>query len=730
MNFTAALIAITMLPVALRAAEDLMIADFEGQAYAPWQATGTAFGQGPARGALRGQMHVEGFRGQGLVNSFFNGDDTTGTLTSPPLKLERKYLTFLIGGGGFARETCLNLRIAGKVVRTATGPNTEPGGSEALSAHAWDVGEFSGQEAVMEIVDARKGGWGHINVDHIMQTDDKGATPLAALPEPPPVEITRTLKIDAAFLQLPVVGREDRNRKGLEKFSIELDGKVVRYLNVDLAHAGETPTAVYSYDLREFKGREITLRYRSPERDALEKLVLNNSEYRDAQAYAGRQRPQFHFSPRLGWMNDINGTYWHDGLWHVFYQFNPTNRGSGAGFDMHWGHSVSKDLVHWEEWPVALFPNAAGQCYSGTTIVTKGALPPLTTKSAPVIFFSGTAPFAQHIATTTDDGKTWQRFAGNPVIKNMGDGDRDPKVVWHEASQHYCMVLYVGGPDTYRFLRSKDHVNWEQTQSIPGWFECPEFFPVKSAVTGEDLWLLYGCYRTGKDAPKPFHSNSCYQLGRFDGQTFSPVGDIKHAHEGPNFYGALIFNNAPQGRNIMMGWTRGTALPQGEKFNQHASVPLEMTVRNIGKADTLCFEPVKELEALRGQPLVSLKNTTLAAPREKLAALGNAAELDVVIRFRPAAGPVNFKIRGATVSYDPAAKKVVFEKFVTELQPAAAVDARFLIDRTLCETFWNTGEAAYCFGTKLEYTGQSLFIEGEAEVEELTVYPMRSIWKP
>src|SRR5258708_7404722 len=107
---------------------DILLADFEGDAYpAGWTTTGTAFGKGPAKGTLPGQMAVTGFLGKGLVNSFLGGDDATGTLTSPEFKLERKYLNFLIGGGKHEGKTCINLLVAGKVVRTATGPNDKPG---------------------------------------------------------------------------------------------------------------------------------------------------------------------------------------------------------------------------------------------------------------------------------------------------------------------------------------------------------------------------------------------------------------------------------------------------------------------------------------------------------------------------------------------------------------------------------------------------------------------------
>ncbi len=704
-----------------------LIADFEGADYGTWIPSGEAFGPGPARGSIHGQMAVEGFLGKGLVNSYFKGDASKGRLTSPHFRIEKPFITFLIGGGGHA-ETRMELLIAGKPVRVAAGPNIEAGGAERLSPAAWDVSEFIGREASIVIIDEATGGWGHINVDHLQQTDDKGNAPLAVGFKAPPEEITRELEISADFLELPVMGREQRNRAGLDKLSMELDGKVVRYLHVDLAEGSEIPLMTYSYDVREFRGKKLRLRYRAHDAMVLQGLKLVSTERREAKAYAGMHRPQFHFSPRVGWMNDINGTYYHNGLYHLFYQYNPVNRGSGAGFDMHWGHSVSKDLLTWEEWPVALFPNGEGQCYSGTTVVTSGAVPGLTTEKAPVLFFAATTPFSQHIATTPDGGNSWQRYAGNPVIPNMGDGDRDPKVIWHAASQHYCMVLYVGGPDTYRFLRSKDLKKWEETSRIPGWFECPEFFPVKSTVTGEQLYLLYGCYRSAKDAPKPFNSNSCYQLGRFDGLKFTPVGDYKHAHEGPHFYGALVFDNQPEGRQIMMGWTRGSALPPGEKFNQFASVPLELTLKNKGGGDTLCYEPIKELNALRGQPILEVKKASMATLQAKLASLANDALLDILVQF-PANSPASFRIRNLTFTYDPATKAIELGKQSTTIHPEGdSVDVRFLVDRGIVESFWNGGEASYCAGTDPASPGHVFEISNTTGLDSATVYPLRSIW--
>ena len=135
------------------AADDILIADFEGTNYGDWKVEGTAFGKGPAKGTLGGQMEVTGFQGKGLVNTFLGGDGPTGKLTSPEFTIERDYLKFLIGGGGHQGKTCMNLLVDGKVVLSATGPNTEPGGSEFLNWENWDVKKYKGRKAVIQIVD-------------------------------------------------------------------------------------------------------------------------------------------------------------------------------------------------------------------------------------------------------------------------------------------------------------------------------------------------------------------------------------------------------------------------------------------------------------------------------------------------------------------------------------------------------------------------------------------------
>ena len=156
----------------LQAAEDRVLADFEGADYAGWIAAGQAFGQWPAHGTLPHQNPVSGFSGTGLVNTYLGGDGATGTLTSPEFTIDRKYLNFLIGGGGFREQTCLELVLSNRVVRTATGKNRE-----LLEAYTWDVTTLRGQSVRLRIADRIGGSWGHINIDDIRLSDQPTAVP-------------------------------------------------------------------------------------------------------------------------------------------------------------------------------------------------------------------------------------------------------------------------------------------------------------------------------------------------------------------------------------------------------------------------------------------------------------------------------------------------------------------------------------------------------------------------
>ena len=493
------------IPFLHAAQPDDLIADFEADDYGEWNVSGTAFGPGPAQGTLRSQQNVEGFQGRGLANSFFNGDDSMGTLTSPEFTIRRKFITFLIGGGGFKEETCMNLIVDGNVVRTATGPNTEPGGGENLAPASWDVHEFVGKTAVIEIVDNRKGGWGHINVDQIMQSDTPVQTP------PKPVTRERMLQLDKRYLLLPVKTRPKDAPK--QRATLIVDGKPVRAFDIEL---DDHPDWFAHLDVSEWKGRSATVRVEKiPEpSDAADLITTSDEIWNAAALYSEPLRPQLQFSNRRGWVNDPNGLVFYNGEYHLFFQHNPYGWHWG---NMHWGHATSPDLVHWQEHGEALYPDDLGAMFSGSAVVDwkntsgfgKDGKPPL------VLFYTAAGnPCTQCIAYSTD-GRTFTKFSGNPVVKNIAPGDRDPKVIWHEPTKRWVMVLYVGQPSAdgktgtngkpkvthaIHFFTSPNLRDWTPTSVVLGgddndrfFYECPDFFELP--VNGDAIkskWVLSG----------------------------------------------------------------------------------------------------------------------------------------------------------------------------------------------------------------------------------------------
>ena len=426
-----------------RAAQaDILIADFEGDDYGKWKVEGTAFGTGPAHGTLSGQMAVEGFLGKGLVNSFAGGDDTVGKLTSPPLKIERRYLGFLIGGGGWP-ETCMNLLVDGKIVRTATGSNTEPGGSERLEPQLWDVSEFIGREAVIEIVDQRKGGRGHINVDQIIQSDNKPPGEPGKKPSGITTNATREFIAEKRLLHFPVkTGARKRN------VTVSVDGKPLRYFEIELAETA--PDWWAPLDISRWSGRTLKVQVDKLSEDsrALSQLTQADSLMESEDLYREALRAQFHFSPRRGWNNDPNGLVWSQGEFHLYFQQNPYGWNWG---NMHWGHAVSRDLVHWEELGEALYPDARGTMFSGSAVVdaenttgrARGSEKPIVciyTAAGGTSRESSQQPFTQCVAYSTDRGRTWTADERNPVLPHIVGGNRDPKVIWYAAQKKWVMA--------------------------------------------------------------------------------------------------------------------------------------------------------------------------------------------------------------------------------------------------------------------------------------------------
>lgn len=692
---------------AAQTSDDILIADFEGPDYGQWKTTGEAFGPAPARGTLPGQMQVSGFKGQGLVNSFYGGDKSTGTLTSPPFRIQRKFIRFLIGGGKDLEKTCMNLVIDGKIVRRATGPNDQPGGSEALAPDYWDVGEFLGQTALIEMVDQATGGWGHLNVDEIVQTDCK-----------PPgfvVNATREIVLEKPYLNLPVkTGGPKR------QMSVVIGGLPPRSFEIELADA--EPDWWAFMDIAPFKGKRAKLQVDKLPEDStgLEAIDQSDESKNSETLYREKLRPQFHFSARRGWNNDPNGLVFYKGEYHLFFQHNPYGWNWG---NMHWGHAVSTDLIHWQELPEALYPDEHGTMFSGSAVVdwdNTAGFQAGEQKTLVCIFTAAGKPFTQGIAYSNDRGRTWTKYANNPVLPHIAAENRDPKVIWYEPGKKWVMALYLDKSD-YALFSSKDLKHWEKLSdvTVPGTSECPEFFEIALNGNSEDTrWVFYG-------------GNGGYLVGKFDGRTFVPASGPHLLEQGNCWYASQTYTDIPaaDGRRILIPW--GQMATPGMPFNQMMGLPVELTLRVTEEGPRLFANPVREYASLRAkshvippQPLRPGENP-LAGVRGELLDLTTDLGLG-------SAQEVGFNLRGVKVTYDVKQQEVHCLDKHARLKPVEGrIRLRLMLDRTSIDIFGNDGRLYMPMGVIVPQDNLSLEVyakEGTASINSLDIYELKSAW--
>jgi fructan beta-fructosidase len=687
------------------AAPDLLIADFEGADYGDWKAEGEAFGLGPAHGTLPNQMTVSGFLGKGLVNSFYNGDATTGTLTSPPFRIERPYINFLVGGGKYPGETCIDLLVDGQVVRTATGPNDKPGGSERLAWWSWDVADLAGKTAVIRIVDRRTGGWGHINVDQITQSDEQFQE----------VERSMELALDKRYLNFPV-----RNGAPMRRVTVKIGEAVDRGFDIELAL--DKPDFWVFMDVSAFEGQKALIETKLIEREAgALARIKNDDEIRGAQdLYRERYRPQFHFSSRRGWNNDPNGLVHYDGEYHLFYQHNPYGWKWG---NMHWGHAVARDLVHWRELGDALYPDPLGPMFSGSAVVDEGNTAGFQTGDEKVLVCIYTAagdPAVQCIAYSNDRGRTWTKYEGNPVLPHIIGGNRDPKVIWYEPERKWLMALFLDGND-YALFSSPDLKRWERMSdvTVPGTGECPEFFEIALDGKADDMrWVFYG-------------GNGQYLIGRFDGTTFTQESGPHRLNFGNCFYASQTFNGIPlaDGRRIQIAW--GTMEMPGMPFNQMMDFPVELTLRTTAEGPRLLAVPVREIEALHTKRH-AWKHLTLKEGENPLADLRGEL-FDIRAEFEVGeVAQFGFYVRGIPVTYSAMHRTLSCPPCSAPLEPQdGKIKLQLLVDRTSIEIYGNDGHLYMPVGVIPSDQLKSLDVftrGGQTKVTSLEVYELKSAW--
>ncbi|MBK1882806.1 glycoside hydrolase family 32 protein [Luteolibacter pohnpeiensis] len=695
-------------------AEDLVVADFENDTFGDWKATGDAFGKGPASGALDGQMKVDGFEGKSFASSFHGRDGSTGKLKSKPFKIERSNLNFLIGGGGFPEKTCINLISKGKVVRTATGPNQKPGGSERLAWETWDVSEFKGEMVTLEIVDAQTGTWGHISIDQITQSDS-----------PAVVAIDQQFKINQRYLIWPVT-RDTSHRL---RFFGTLDGATDPLFYSDIYLTDKPDFWVFT-DLENYQGRTITIRGKIPGnlQDAWKLVKISASYPGESELYSEPLRPQYHFTSRRGWLNDPNGLVYQDGTWHLFYQHNPYNHGWD---NMHWGHATSTDLFHWHEHADALFPDAEGYMYSGSATIAPKSTTSLPLQGSEGIVLAYTANGnlsyeadrlpVQSVAFSNDHGKTFTKYAGNPVVAHDRAENRDPKIAWYAPDHHWIMNLYYDAND-YGIYTSPDLVKWTKTDEyqIPGEAECPDMFELPVDGNPKDTrWIVWG-------------ANGKYMIGKFDGKKFKAESG-PHRHYFGSAYAGQSYDNAPDGRRVHIGWMRdgGPGL-DGAPFNLQMTLPMDFSLRTDAAGELrLWAEPSKEVEKLRSETKSWDNLNWSAGEADPFADFkGGQFEIDAVIDADSPAAAIGLNLFGQnTVVW-----KKADQSFTGAEGPQPPVDGKIrlqvFVDTVSLEVFVNGTYTSRYIRQNPEAPAIRVVAEGgAAHFDSLKIHRIQSVWK-
>ncbi|WP_033563291.1 glycoside hydrolase family 32 protein [Sphingobacterium sp. SYP-B4668] len=317
-----------------------------------------------------------------------------------------------------------------------------------------------------------------------------------------------------------------------------------------------------------------------------------------------KYRPSYHFSPKKGWMNDPNGMVYLDGTYHLFFQHNPDTTVWGP---MHWGHATSTDLIHWEEHPIALFPDSLGTIFSGSAVIDKdntagfgkGALVAIFTHHNPKIEEAKTGLHQyQSIAYSLDKGKSWTKYVGNPVLPNPGIWDfRDPKVMWHAGSGQWVMTLAT--KQSITFYGSKNLKEWTRLSEFGnevgahgGVWECPDL--LRFETPEGDKWVLLVSINPG--GPNT-GSATQYFVGDFDGTTFrSDQKDIRWMDYGPDNYAGVTFSNT-ENRQILMGWMSNWAYANtvpASSWRSGMTIPRTLSLQKVSERWLLVSTPITD----------------------------------------------------------------------------------------------------------------------------------------
>ncbi|WP_100407058.1 glycoside hydrolase family 32 protein [Bacillus solitudinis] len=488
-----------------------------------------------------------------------------------------------------------------------------------------------------------------------------------------------------------------------------------------------------------------------------------------AHKYKGQYRPQFHFTPEENWMNDPNGMVYFNDEYHLFYQHHPFGTTWGP---IHWGHAVSKDLIHWEHLPIALYPDENGAIFSGSAVVdwynTSGFFdeqPGLVAiyTSADNYPDSDRPRQRQSLAYSSDNGRTWVKYKGNPVLSDVNITDyRDPKVFWHDDSNKWVMVLATGQSVT--IYTSPNLIDWEYASefgnkagSHEGVWECPDLFqlPIDDDKSYQKWAMLVSI---GDNPEFKEGSRTQYFIGQFDGTTFVNDNDddtILWLDYGRDNYAGVTWSDLPDERRIYIGWMSNWRYANQVPTNEWRSamtLPRELSLISTEEGVRLVQKLVSEINKIRKETnihkeiVIDSNNPVCIDLNNKLMEIEieleqiNLSKFDLLIQHSETEKTIiSYDVRNSSLLVDRTnSGEISFSTSFPAIQEAPLkmknnkIKLQLFIDTSSIELFANDGEIAMTSLIFPSEIGKSLTLVsngGSTNISTLKVTELESIWK-
>lgn len=566
---------------------------------------------------------------------------------------------------------------------------------------------------------------------------------------------------DSKYLLLPVQESNDDAR-----INVLVDGRLDKTINVKLA---KSKVDYYvPFDLSSYKGHEVamnivTTQGRSTLREAKDDACWKNMTLSDTFDTTNREkhRPVYHHTPSYGWMNDPNGMFYKDGVWHLYFQHNPYG---SKWQNLSWGHSTSKDLINWTPEPEALEPNGLGMVFSGSCALDTNNTAGYGNDAVIGLYTSADASQTQSLVWSKDNGKTFEFYPANPVITLESEA-RDPNMFWDDNAKQWVLLLAHALEHEMLVFTSPDMKEWTLQSSFGkgigaqgGVWECPDLFRLNVDGSDEEKWVLVCNLNPGG----PFGGSATqYFVGDFDGKTFKADTDsegkipTKWMDYGKDHYATVSWSDAPDNRRTVIGWMSNWQYAAEVPTMQYRSantLPRDVSLFRAADGEIyMASEPSPELVALRDRLTVNVKKANI---RKKAAtytlpnANGGVCEILLDIDARKS------KLINLTVSnnagekvvmqYDVAAHSLSFDRRESGIVdfsqdfPAVTVSPTFedkgrislriFIDKSSMEVFGNKGQFVMTnlvFPEK-PYTTLSISSgDGNARLENLKIYSIK-----